>query len=99
MYYGVAASGSSVSDVVVNFTDLTSQTFLQIQILDWYGGTASVTNIGRVNISTGAVDVCSATGPNFYEAKFTLSASNATKTVSSVTFNKTSGTGYLGFLL
>jgi len=91
-----SGSGTSVANVVVNFTDLTSQTFSGNTIADWYGNTPSVTNIGRVNVSTGAVDACASNGPNFYESKFTLSASNISKTVSSITINKTSGTGYLG---
>ena len=91
-----SGQGSCVTDVTVTFSDLTTQVFSGNTVGDWFGGIPAVTNIGRVNIATGVVDACASNGPNFYEAKFTLSTANSTKNIASVTIAKTSGAGYLG---
>ncbi|MFY1046993.1 T9SS type A sorting domain-containing protein [Chryseobacterium sp. GP-SGM7] len=97
----VTGSGTSTVNVVVNFSDATSQTFSGISIADWYTGTnIAIQGIGRikkpgVTPATGD-DVPSpegGTNPRLYQFELTIDAANQTKTIQSVTVTKASGAG------
>ena len=97
----VTGSGSSTVNVVVNFSDATSQTFSAISVADWYTGTnIAIQGIGRIK-KPGATpatgdDVPSpegGTNPRLYQFELAIDAANQTKTIQSVTVTKASGTG------
>jgi len=97
----VTGSGSSTVNVVVNFSDATSQTFSAISVADWYTGTnIAIQGIGRikkpgVTPATGD-DIPSpegGTNPRLYQFELAIDAANQTKTIQSVTVTKASGTG------
>lgn len=93
---GTSGSGASVCDVVVTFTDATTQTFTGISNFgDWYGGTPfTIQGLGRVTISSNTIDN-NATDPRLYETKLTLSAANYSKSIASITVTKTNAGGVL----
>ncbi|MFC3159222.1 fibronectin type III domain-containing protein [Chryseobacterium arachidis] len=97
----VSGSGTSTVNVVVNFTDATSQTFSGVALADWYGGTNfAVQGIGRIRkpgaTPNSADDVPApegGTNPRLYQSELALDAANQTKQIQSVTVTKASGTG------
>jgi hypothetical protein len=88
-----SGSGAATVDVVVNFTDATSQTFTAVAVSDWYGGSNfAVQGIGRVLRTTDALESGGGTNPRIYQSTLTLDAANQSKLIQSVTVTKT-GTG------
>ncbi|AZA53172.1 T9SS type A sorting domain-containing protein [Chryseobacterium sp. G0201] len=85
-----AGSGTSVASVVVNFTDGSNQTFTDLYVQDWYGGTEfAIKGIGRGNRITDAVENNS-NDPRLYEIALSISAANQSKSISSISVTKTS---------
>lgn len=68
LYESVVNIGPSYFlDVTVKFTDSTSQTFSNNNIVNWFSGTAAVTNVARAqNVSPGLGSTCP-TAPNLFE--------------------------------
>lgn len=96
--YMLAVSGSSPTattvNVVVNFTDATSQTFSGINVADWYGGTNfAIQGIGRVNRTNDALESGGGTNPRLYQIELAMDAANQSKLIQSVTVTKASGPG------
>lgn len=97
----VSGSGTSTVNVVVNFTDATSQTFSGVSLADWYGGTNfAVQGIGRVKkpgaTPNAADDIPSpegGTNPRLYQSELAIDAANQAKQIQSVTVTKASGSG------
>jgi hypothetical protein len=97
----VSGSGTSTVNVVVNFTDATSQTFSAISLTDWYGGANfAIQGIGRIKKpttpSTASDDIPSpegGTNPRLYQIDLAISAANQSKPIQSVTVTKASGSG------
>ncbi|MCE3076781.1 fibronectin type III domain-containing protein [Chryseobacterium gwangjuense] len=90
----VSGSGTSTVDVVVNFTDATSQTFSGVSLADWYGGTNfAIEGIGRIKRTTDALEASTSTGPRLYQMPLAINAANQTKLIQSVAVTKASGTG------
>ncbi len=91
----LATSGSGVSVIrcVVNFMDNTSQAFDSVGIADWYGGSGfAIQGIGRVNLTNNGLEG-NANDPRLYELKLALNNVNLTKSIRSITIQKTSGAG------
>lgn len=97
----VSGSGTSTVDVVVNFTDASSQTFSGISLADWYNATGfAIQGIGRIK-KPGATpatgdDVPSpegGTNPRLYQSELAITAANQSKLIQSVTVTKSSGSG------
>lgn len=97
----VSGSGTSAVNVVVNFTDASTQTFSGISLSDWYNGSNfAIQGIGRIKkpgaTPNAADDVPSpegGTNPRLYQAELAIDAANQTKQIQSVTVTKASGTG------
>lgn len=83
-----SGSGTSTFSAQVNFSDGTNETFSNIAVADWYGSGYAIAGIGRVVLSTNVLEG-SATQPGLYDALITLSASNYSKTISSILITKT----------
>jgi hypothetical protein len=97
----VSGSGASTVNVVVNFTDATSQTFSGISLADWYNATGfAIQGIGRIK-KPGATPVTGddipspegGTNPRLYQSELAITAANQSKLIQSVTITKASGTG------
>ncbi|WP_089737670.1 T9SS type A sorting domain-containing protein [Chryseobacterium jejuense] len=88
-----SGSGTSIVGATVNFTDNTTQTFSNINLSDWYGGTNfAIQGIGRINRNNDVLDP-SSTNPRLYQAVLNIDAANQTKLIQSVTVTKSSGVG------
>lgn len=88
-----SGSGASTVDIIVNFTDNTSQTFTGQSISDWYGGNDfAIQGIGRILITTNGLE-SSTTNPRLYQSALTIDAANQTKPIQSVTVTKTNSSG------
>ncbi|ESU27372.1 Por secretion system C-terminal sorting domain containing protein [Flavobacterium limnosediminis JC2902] len=86
-------SGACTVNATVNFTDATSQTFTNISISDWYGGSNfAIQGIGRINISNDGLESGGGTNPRLYQIPLAISAGNQSKLIQSITVTK-SGTG------
>lgn len=86
----IGGSGTSVASVVVNFTDGSNQTFTDLYVQDWYGGTEfAIKGIGRANRITDTVENNS-NDPRLYEIALSISAVNQSKSISSISVTKTS---------
>jgi len=88
--YMLSTSGSGTSnvDVVVTFTDATTQTFSNIGLTDWYNGSNyAIQGIGRISRLTDALE-SSTTNPRLYQALLAIDAANQTKPIQSVTVTK-----------
>lgn len=93
--YMLATSGSGAStvNVTVNFADNTSETFTNLALADWYGGTNfAITGLGRINRTNDVLETGSGINPRLYQIPMTLAAGNQSKLIQSVTVTKT-GTG------
>ncbi|MCD1116173.1 fibronectin type III domain-containing protein [Chryseobacterium turcicum] len=89
-------SGSGVVTAVVNFTDSTSQTFTGLSIGDWYDqSNFAIQGIGRVKITSNALEDGGGTNPRIYQVPLAISAANQSKTVQSISFTKNSGGGFV----
>ncbi|MCS3871248.1 hypothetical protein J3D55_004164 [Chryseobacterium ginsenosidimutans] len=97
----VSGSGTSTVNVVVNFTDATSQTFSGVALADWYNAANfAIQGIGRVKkpgaTPNAADDIPSpegGTNPRLYQSELLIDAANQTKLIQSVTITKASGSG------
>lgn len=86
-------SGACTVNVTVNFADATSETFSNISIADWYGGTNfAIQGIGRINRTNDVLETGGGTNPRLYQIPLAITASNQSKLVQSVTITK-SATG------
>lgn len=88
--YMLATSGSGESqvDVMVNFSDATTQTFSGINISDWYGGSNfAIQGIGRIKKTTDGLEA-DASNPRLYQIPLAISAANQSKTIQSVKVTK-----------
>ncbi|MGE8556783.1 MAG: T9SS type A sorting domain-containing protein [Chryseobacterium jejuense] len=93
--YMLATSGSGTStvDATVTFTDNTTQTFSNINLSDWYGGSNfAIQGIGRINRNNDVLDP-SSTNPRLYQTVLNIDVANQTKLIQSVTVTKSSGVG------
>ncbi|MET3538484.1 fibronectin type III domain-containing protein [Chryseobacterium limigenitum] len=85
-----SGSGASTANVVVTFTDNSTQTFTNVSVSDWYGGTNfAIQGIGRINRNTDVLEANS-TNPRLYQNALAIDAVNQTKPIQSVTVTKTS---------
>jgi 1-aminocyclopropane-1-carboxylate deaminase/D-cysteine desulfhydrase-like pyridoxal-dependent ACC family enzyme len=90
----VSGSGTSTVNIVVNFTDSTSQTFSGVSLADWYGGANfAIEGIGRIKRSTDGLEASTSTGPRLYQMPLAIDAANQTKLIQSVVVTKATGTG------
>lgn len=88
--------GAGVLSAIVNFSDGTTQSFTNLAVADWYGGTGfAIQGIGRVKIDTDVVDAAGGTNPRMYQIPMAIDAANQSKTITSVAITKTSGSGLL----
>lgn len=95
-FLATGGSGSGVVSAVVNFTDGTNQTFTSLSVGDWYDQTNfAIQGIGRIKITTNALEDGGGTNPRIYQIPLAISATNQSKTVQNITFSKTSGTGFI----
>lgn len=86
-------SGACTVNVTVNFADATNQTFTNVSIADWYGGTNyAIQGIGRININNDVLESGSGTNPRLYQIPLAINSANQTKPIQSITVTK-SGTG------
>ncbi len=91
---GATGSGAATMTVVVNFTDLTSQTFTAQSLPDWFNSTGfAIQGIGRVNpLNSQPTGLTAPTDPRLYQKALTLNAANYTKLISGITVTQTSVT-------
>ncbi|ALM48302.1 hypothetical protein AMR72_04950 [Flavobacterium psychrophilum] len=90
---GVTGGGSGAVNVVVTFTDDTTQDFNNVSVGDWYwGGSAAIQGLGRVNRGTDGLDVDSS-NPRMYQIPLSITPGNQSKSIKSVKFTKTAATG------
>lgn len=95
-FLATGGSGSGVVSAVVNFTDGTNQTFTSLSVGDWYDqANFAIQGIGRIKITTNALEDGGGTNPRIYQIPLAISSANQSKTVQSITFSKTSGTGFV----
>ncbi|MFL9834412.1 fibronectin type III domain-containing protein [Chryseobacterium terrae] len=95
-FLATGGSGSGVVSAVVNFSDGTSQTFASLSVSDWYDqSNFAIQGIGRVKITTNALEDGGGINPRIYQIPLAISSANQSKTVQSITFSKTSGTGFV----
>ncbi|MEN9336264.1 MAG: hypothetical protein RLZZ500_1251 [Bacteroidota bacterium] len=93
--YMLATSGSGAStvNVTVNYVDTTTESFTNISLSDWYGGTNfAITALGRINRTNDVLETGGGTNPRLYQIPMAISAANQSKLIQSVTITK-SGTG------
>ena len=91
----VSGSGTSTMNVTIHFSDGTTQAANSMLVADWYGGTnVALNGFQRINLTSNLLDG-TALGPNLYQYSITISTGNLAKTISSVAFNHTLGTGIL----
>jgi gliding motility-associated-like protein len=92
MVLATEGNGSTApKSFVVTFTDGTSQTFPNIVVPDWFGGTITPAILvgSRVSYVDNSVDI-QTTNPRLYEVRLSLAIANYNKSVQSVTVSKTS---------
>lgn len=88
-------SGSAILGGTITFTDNTTQAYSGVSVSDWYGGlNAAITGIGRLNTSNNVVETPTG-NPRLYQATVNIEAQNQSKTISSISFSRTSGTGII----
>lgn len=92
---GTTGSGTATTNIVVNFSDNSSQTFTGIFFDDWFFQPGAVNGVGRVNITNDQLEG-NADDPSFYEKRLTIGGANQFKSIVSITVNITSGSGFLG---
>ncbi|MFM2230478.1 MAG: hypothetical protein RL607_1736 [Bacteroidota bacterium] len=93
--YMLATSGSGAStvNVTVNYVDTTTESFTNLSLSDWYGGTNfAITALGRINRTNDVLETGGGTNPRLYQIPIAISAANQSKLIQSVTITK-SGTG------
>ncbi|BAP33201.1 Por secretion system C-terminal sorting domain containing protein [Chryseobacterium sp. StRB126] len=88
-----SGSGASIVSATVTFTDSSTQTFSDINISDWYGGSNfAIQGIGRINRDNDNLEPNS-TNPRLYQTVLDIDAANQAKPIQSVTITKSSGFG------
>jgi autotransporter-associated beta strand protein len=88
-------SGPTTYDAVLNFSSGSPTTYSNITGQNWFGGTnAIIAGLDRLNTSTGNYDN-NTSNPQIYATSFSLSPADTARTLTSITFNKTNGTGIL----
>ncbi|MBP2619417.1 T9SS type A sorting domain-containing protein [Chryseobacterium jejuense] len=88
-----SGSGTSIVSATVTFTDNSTQTFSNINLSDWYGGSNfAIQGIGRINRDNDNLEPNS-TNPRLYQAVLDIDAANQAKPIQSVTITKSSGFG------
>ncbi|RXM52725.1 MULTISPECIES: T9SS type A sorting domain-containing protein [unclassified Chryseobacterium] len=88
-----SGSGTSAVSATVTFTDNSTQTFSNISLSDWYGGSNyAIQGIGRINRGNDVLEPNS-TNPRLYQTVLNIDAANQAKPIQSVTISKTSGSG------
>lgn len=95
-FIATGGSGAAVASATVTFSDGTTQAFSNLSVADWYGGTnAAIQGIGRINLTNNNLEDGGGTNPRIYQIPLAISAANQSKTIQSVSFTKTSGTGFI----
>ncbi|REC41638.1 GEVED domain-containing protein [Chryseobacterium sp. 5_R23647] len=95
-FLATGGSGSGVVTAVVNFTDGTNQTFTSLSVGDWYDqSNFAIQGIGRIKITTNALEDGGGTNPRIYQIPLAISTANQSKTVQSIAFTKNSGSGFI----
>lgn len=83
-------SGFSTADILVTFTDGTSQDFVDESVSDWYFGFPfAIKGIGRVSRINDNIEN-NTENPRLYEITLPISAANQTKNIANVKVTKTS---------
>jgi len=86
----VTGSGTGTVDVVVNFSDNTTQLFTGITVGDWFGGANyAISGIGRINRNTDMIEN-PFNDPRMYQVPLAISLANQSKAIASVDITKTS---------
>lgn len=94
--YMLSTSGSGVSTVnlVVNFTDGTSQTFSGVSLADWYNGSGfAIQGFGRINRTNDTLENGGGTNPRLYQTLHTIDPANQTKLIQNIVVTKATGVG------
>ncbi len=95
-FLATGGSGDAVVGATVNFSDGTSQAFTNLAVSDWYDKpNFAIQGIGRINIVSNALEDGAGINPRIYQIPLAITAANQTKTVQSVAFTKTSGSGFV----
>lgn len=93
-FLATGGSGSAVVGATVTFSDGTTQAFTNLTVSDWYDQpNFAIQGIGRINIVTNALEDGAGINPRIYQIPLAITAANQSKTVQSVSFSKTSGSG------
>jgi len=90
--YMLATSGfgSSTVNIVVTFSDNTTQTFNNLYISDWYNGNNyAIQGIGRILLTNNTMDSGSGINPRLYQIPLTIDNANQPKNIKSITITKT----------
>lgn len=86
---GATGSGTASPDIIITFTDLTTQVFPSQLFLDWFFGAGfAIQGMGRTLRTTNVI-TNSTTDPRLYQVQLDLLPSNYGKLIQSVTFNNT----------
>lgn len=97
LYTGGNGPITSGITVTVTFTDASTQVFSNLTALDWFSTTnPAISNLGRLDRTT--VPACATTvtgGPQLFDMPLTLLPSNYSKSVQSITVNKTVTAGIM----
>jgi GEVED domain/Secretion system C-terminal sorting domain/Ig-like domain CHU_C associated len=94
---GTSGSGASTINVVVNFTDGTSQTTTGATMPDWFDSTVlpvGAWGIGRIQRLTNT-PANPTNNPRLYQLAIPIALDNQSKTISGITATRTSTSGYL----
>lgn len=95
-FLATGGSGSGTVSAVVNFSDGTNQTFTGLAVGDWYDqANFAIQGIGRIKITTNALEDGGGINPRIYQIPLAITAANQSKTVQSIAFTKTAGTGFV----
>ncbi|MCX8524112.1 T9SS type A sorting domain-containing protein [Chryseobacterium formosus] len=95
-FLATGGSGSGTVSAVVNFSDGTNQTFTGLTVGDWYDqANFAIQGIGRIKITTNALEDGGGINPRIYQIPLVITAANQSKTVQSIAFTKTAGTGFV----
>lgn len=95
-FLATGGSGSGVVSATVTFSDATTQAFTNLAVSDWYDQpNFAIQGIGRINIVTNALEDGAGVNPRIYQIPLAITAANQSKTVQSIAFSKTSGSGYV----
>ncbi len=91
---GCGLNGDTYADIVITFTDATTQLFPSVYFPDWYASGGAVVGIGRVSTADNHTEGYSY-APSLFENRLDLAPANYGKTIASITIRKSSGSGYV----